>query len=87
MTVKREPSPAGASSANLKFYRHPYYTARYAALDATHVRVETESGEWGEFTRNGVWIGGPLRHADPIYCRWVTGEIILRENLLRAKEM
>ena len=59
----------------MKFCRHPYYPARYAALGADRVRVETDGGEWGEFDRNARWIGGPLRHADPIYCRWVTSEI------------
>ncbi len=70
----------------MKFCRHPYYPARYAALAKNLVRVESESGDWGEFDRNGNWLKGPLRHADPIFCRWVTGELIAGECLARAEE-
>ncbi len=68
---------------NLKFSRHPYYPGRYAAVEANLVRVETETGEWGHFDRNANWIEGPLRHADPIFCRWVTGELIARDCMKR----
>ncbi len=70
----------------MKFCRHPYYPARYAALAKDRVRVEGDSGEWGEFDRNGTWLEGPLRHADPIFCRWVTGELIATDCAARAGE-
>ncbi len=73
--------PEHFRQSNLKFCRHPYYPGRYAAIDADQVLVQAEDGAWGRFNRNARWIEGPLRHADPIFCRWVTGEIIARENL------
>jgi hypothetical protein len=65
----------------MKYCRHPYYPARYAALAADRVRVEAETGDWGEFDRNAVWLEGPLRHADPVWCRWVTSEIAASQAL------
>jgi hypothetical protein len=72
--------------SNLKFCRHPYYGGRYAAIDANLVLVETEDGDWGRFDRNAKWIYGPLRHADPIFCRWVTGEIIASNHLAKGEK-
>jgi len=66
-----------------RFHRHPYSSARYGAYDANHVRVE-EDGKWGLFTRNAEWIDGPLRSADPIFARWVTGKFIMEAVLRRA---
>jgi hypothetical protein len=41
--------------------------------------------EWGEFDRNGQWLGvGELRCADPTFCRWVTGEYLYNERLLAS---
>ena len=78
-------SDEGISERNLKFCRHPYYPGRYAAIESDLVRVETDSGEWGHFDRNANWIEGPLRHADPIFCRWVTGELIAKECMARTE--
>ena len=63
---------------NLKFYHHPYSATFYGAIDENHVRVEAENGEWGEFTRNGEWLAGPMRSCDPIFARWVGGELLLK---------
>lgn len=76
---------AQAAHANLHFHRHPYAPLRFAAYDRDRVRVESDT-EWGDFTRDGVWLDGPLRHADPIFCRWVTGEQICKEAIAKAKD-
>lgn len=84
-----KPAPDGEAPRpaleNLRFYRHPYAPLRFAAYDGQRVRVESETA-WGEFTRDGVWLEGPLRHADPIFCRWVTGEHIFNQRIATAKE-
>lgn len=68
------------------FHRHPYTQARYGAYDANHVRVEHE-GEWGVFSRNADWIEGPMRIADPIFARWVTGTFLMNAALERAGKL
>jgi hypothetical protein len=67
----------------LKFYRHPSSGARYAAYGANHVRVE-RGEQWGEFNRDGVWLEGQIRFADPTFCRWVSGEHIYNATLANA---
>ncbi len=81
-----ETQPEQVLASNLKFSRHPYYNGRYAAIDANLVRVEIADDKWGHFDRNANWIEGPLRHADPLFCRWVPGEIIASACLAKSKE-
>jgi hypothetical protein len=68
------------------FYRYPYSGARYGAYDGQHVRVE-QNGKWGIFTRNAEWIEGPLRVADPIFARWVTGKLLMDAVLERKGKL
>jgi hypothetical protein len=87
--LSAEPAPPGADERpvrdNLRFHRHPYAPLRFAAYDDKRVRVEGDDA-WGEFTRDGVWLEGPLRHADPIFCRWVCSERIYNERIAKAKD-
>lgn len=74
----------GASVSNLKFHRHPYADEYYAAYDEERVRVR-HGDDWGDFSRDGVWIDGPLRQCDPIFARWVTSEHIF-SRVIAASE-
>ncbi len=51
--------------------KHPLSVATYEIDDEGTVLV-TRAGISGTFTRNGEWLHGDLRHADPELCRWVT---------------
>lgn len=74
-------SPDSADQVQLKYYRHPYQsTTFYGAYDGTRLRV-TRGDLWGEFDRNGSYLAGPLRYADPCFCRWVTGEHLYNERI------
>ena len=57
-------------------HRHPYSGETYMADDENRVEV-TRDGISGLFTRDGEWITGKLKSADPIYCRWATSGIII----------
>ena len=35
------------------------------------ILVTDREGREGRFTRNGVWVHGELRRADPELCRWI----------------
>jgi hypothetical protein len=79
------PSADAGDPGNLKFYRHPYQSSfYYAAYGPNRVRVK-RGEQWGEFDRNGNWLDGTLRCADPTFCRWVTGEHIYNAQLIAAK--
>ncbi len=51
--------------------RHPLSGAIYEVDEEGNVMV-TRAGMVGVFTRNGEWLRGDLRHADPELCRWVS---------------
>ena len=50
--------------------RHPLTMHTYTAESPERIRLEGRNG-WGVFTANGEWIEGPIRWADPTFCRWV----------------
>jgi len=50
--------------------RHPLSGAIYE-LDPNGNVMVTQSGMVGVFTRNGEWLAGELRQADPELCRWI----------------
>jgi hypothetical protein len=70
----------------LKYYRHPSpnSAAYYAAYGPNRVRVKS-GDRWGEFDRDGNWLDGTIRFADPTFCRWVSGEHIYNARLIAAK--
>lgn len=50
--------------------KHPLSGAIYE-LDADGNVMVTRSGTVGLFTRDGEWLRGEIRHADPELCRWI----------------
>jgi hypothetical protein len=50
--------------------RHPLSGTVYARVDANRVRVERD-GISGVFDRDGRWLHGERRTADPEMCRFV----------------
>jgi len=51
--------------------RHPLSGAIYDLDDAGLVVVEKQ-GRVGRFQRDGTWVSGELRVADPELCRWIS---------------
>jgi len=69
----------------LKYYHHPFTDTFYGAYGPDRVRV-TRGDQWGEFNRDGHWLEGEIRFADPTFCHWVTGEHRYNARLLAAKQ-
>jgi hypothetical protein len=59
--------------------RHPMSMQTYRAESPHRVRVESHTA-WGVFTENGEWLEGPIRSADPTFCRWVASGRLLQER-------
>jgi len=78
------PKVGATGPDSLKFYRHPSSGAYYGAYSGNHVHVK-RGNLWGEFDRNGNYIEGGIRYADPCFCRWVTGEHIYNQRITAAK--
>ncbi len=53
--------------------RHPFTNQLYTSLGDGTVRVE-DGARWGRFQRDGQWIEGDLREADPQFCGWIAGD-------------
>jgi hypothetical protein len=75
----------GGTASELQYYCHPFTDTYYAAYSRDRVRVR-RGDEWGEFNRDGHWLEGTIRFADPTFCRWVTGEYRYNQSLMGAKE-
>jgi hypothetical protein len=69
-----------------KYYRHPSPNSNtyYGAYGPDRLRVK-RGDRWGEFDRDGNWLEGEIKFADPTFCRWVTGEYIYNARLQAAK--
>ena len=52
-------------------FNHPLTQAQYSD-DNGEIRVE-RNGLVGWFSRDGQWIRGVLREADPLMCLWIGG--------------
>ena len=63
--------------------RHPFTRALYERDHDNNVRV-TDGDRWGRFARDGHWLEGPLREADPHLCGWVAGPIIGNHRLVET---
>ncbi len=50
--------------------KHPLSGATYEEDGEGNI-VVTRSGVVGVFNRNGEWVRGELRQADPELCRWI----------------
>ena len=53
--------------------RHPFGGALYERTEDGNIRV-TDDDKQGLFRRDGRWIEGDLREADPQMCGWVAGD-------------
>jgi hypothetical protein len=51
--------------------RYPWTGDVYTAESACRVRVE-HADQWGYFDDRGNWLEGPLRHADPCFCLYIS---------------
>ena len=60
--------------------RHPFGGALYALLADGRVRVSGDDGE-GIFERDGRWVSGELRQADPQMCLWIANQSPPPEHL------
>jgi len=60
--------------------RHPFGRALYIRTEDGKIRIE-DDGKTGLFNRDGSWIEGELREADPQFCGWVAGDRVTRRGL------
>ena len=59
--------------------RHPYNAAVYHLEAENRIHVE-QGGQWGVFNRDGVWLEGELKMADPCFCRWIASAWVMSER-------
>jgi hypothetical protein len=62
---------------------HPLTRVDYFGESADSVRV-VDGAKWGRFDRTGMWLEGELKQADPHMCRYVAGEILMRELMAQG---
>ncbi len=67
------------SKASISF-RYPYNGDLYTAEGPRRIRVE-HANEFGYFDDCGRWLDGPLRSADPCFCRFLSSSWIVEQNL------
>jgi len=68
----------GATPATIGL-RYPYTGDMYRAEGKHRIRVERAGQQqlWGYFDGDGRWLEGPLRWADPTFCRFMSSGWIL----------
>lgn len=59
--------------------RHPFSGALYDLAEDGAVVVEAD-GRSGRFDRDGNWLSGDLRSADPQMCRWMADPRLPRRH-------
>jgi hypothetical protein len=62
--------------------RHPLTGNTYEVGDDGQVLVTDGAGRRGTFNRDGAWVRGELRTADPELCQWIDSGDTLNERLL-----
>ena len=60
--------------------RHPFTNALYEQDGEGGILV-TDDGRTGRFRKDGSWIEGELREADPQMCNWVAGPLVANHRL------
>jgi hypothetical protein len=45
------------------------------------VLVTQVDGVWGRFRRDGSWLEGKLKEADPHFCGWVGGPVVANHRI------
>ena len=51
--------------------RHPLTRLQYERQDDGTIRVSDDKGREGLFDKEGRWISGERKEADPMMCVWV----------------
>jgi len=64
--------------------RHPFTGALHERDGEGNVLVTADDGSWGRFTKQGKWLEGELREADPHLCGWVAGPIIANHRMVET---
>lgn len=64
--------------------RHPFTRALYERDGDGNVLITETDGTWGRFTKQGRWIEGDVREADPHLCGWVAGPIIGNHRMVET---
>ena len=62
--------------------RHPFSGALHERDGEGNVLVTATDETWGRFTKQGRWLEGELREADPHLCGWVAGPIIANHRMV-----
>jgi hypothetical protein len=66
----------------MRTIQHPLSGALYDLTEDGTIQVTARDGSVGLFDKDGRWISGDLRQADPHLCVWIGG----RELLNRFQE-
>jgi hypothetical protein len=76
MATKIEGGSASQAQASIDkmALRYPYTGDLYRAESRNRIRVERagHKEQWGYFDSDGRWLEGPLRWADPTFCRFIS---------------
>jgi len=57
----------------MRTIKHPLSGAVYDLEADGTIRVQAKDGRVGKFDKNGVWLDGDVRQADPHLCLWIGG--------------
>ena len=68
----------------MRTIRHPLSGAVYDLNDDGTITVALD-GETGLFTKDGVWISGAVRTADPHVCGWIGGKEMVSRHRQNAE--
>ena len=59
---------------SLRSIRHPLSGAVYDLREDGSIHVKGRDEREGVFDKNGRWVSGELKHADPHLCLWIGGK-------------
>ena len=65
----------------MKGMHHPFTHAKYEQDGKGNVIVTQQDGISGLFAKDGKWIEGQLKQADPHFCGWVGGPIVANHRV------
>jgi hypothetical protein len=68
-----------AKKSTVVSLRYPYTGDTYTAEGRHRIRVE-HGNQWGYFDDCGRWMEGPLRTADPTFCRYLSSAWIVEDD-------
>jgi len=57
----------------MRTIKHPLSGAVYDLEADGTIRVQAKDGRIGKIDKNGVWLDGDVRQADPHLCLWIGG--------------